>query len=73
MCVYQTARDLIEDDFEVYVIADAVSSRTPENRQIGLEAMRDMGATIASVEMVLLEMLVVAGTDQFRQVVKIIK
>ncbi len=73
VCVYQTAMDLLNDGYEVYLVADAVSSRTPENRQIGIDAMRDEGAKITSVEMALFEMLGVAEGDRFRQVSNIVK
>ncbi len=75
VCVYQTVRDLLggEDRYEVFIAADAVSSRTPENRHIGLEACRSLGARIYSVEMSLFEMLKVAEGDQFKRVIKSLK
>lgn len=73
VCVYQTALDLLRVNYDVYVVADAVSSRSPENRQIGLEAMREQGAKITCVEMALFEMLGVAEGDAFRQIIQIVK
>lgn len=46
VCVAQTALDAL-DDYQVYVISDAVSSRALGNVQIGLQRMRDCGATIS--------------------------
>ncbi len=43
VCVYQTAVDLLGRGVEVQVVADAVSSRTTRNREIGLQKMRDPG------------------------------
>src|SRR5438105_1040273 len=57
VCISQTCLDLLESDFNVFVVADAVSSRTPENCRIGIERMRDQGAVIVSTEMVLFELL----------------
>jgi len=57
ICVYQTALDLMESDYDVSLVADAVSSRTMENKQIGIEAIKDYSADITSVEMALFEML----------------
>ena len=54
VCVYQTALDLIPKGYEVYLVADAVSSRTLENKLIGIQAIKDLGAKIISVEMMLL-------------------
>jgi len=73
VCVYQTTFDLIELDYDVFLVADAVSSRTPENKQIGIEAMKDYGAEITSVEMALFEMLEVAEGDMFKRIIEIVK
>ena len=73
VCIYQTAVDLLEKDYEVSVIADAVSSRTVENKQIALERMTAEGANISSVEMALFELLRTAKHSQFRQVAKLVK
>jgi len=73
VCVYQTAMDLLQTGYEVYLVADAVSSRTLENKQIGIRAMKDAGAKITSVEMALFEMLKAAHGDKFKQVIKIVK
>ena len=73
ICVYQTARDLLARDHEVYVVADAVSSRTKENRKVGIKAMMQLGASITSVEMALFELMRVAEGDTFRQLIQIVK
>ena len=53
--------------------ADAVSSRTPENYRFGLDRMRAAGAVIVSTEMVLFELLERAGTDEFKQILELVK
>jgi len=73
VCVYQTAIDLLGAGYEVYLVADAVSSRTLENKQIGIEAMKDAGAKITSVEMALFEMFKIAQGEKFKQVIEIVK
>jgi nicotinamidase-related amidase len=73
VCVYQTAIDLLEAGYEVYLVADAVSSRSLENKQIGIEAIRDAGAKLTSVEMCLFETLGVAEGERFRQIINIVK
>jgi nicotinamidase-related amidase len=73
VCVLQTCLDLLEDGFNVFVVADAISSRTAENRQLALERMRDAGATIVSTEMVLFELLEKAGTAEFKKIITLIK
>jgi nicotinamidase-related amidase len=73
VCVYQTAVDLLEMGYEVEVVADAVASRTPENRQIGLERVRRAGAALTSVETVLFELLRVAEGPRFKEILAIVK
>ncbi len=73
ICVFQTSRDLGERGYEVQVVADAVSSRKPLNREVGLRRIEAAGAALTSVEMALFEMLGKAGGPAFKQIVSIVK
>jgi len=73
ICVYQTAMDLINLGYEVEVVADAVSSRTVENKQIGLEKVRDGGGKLTSTETALFELLKVAEGEKFKEILQIMK
>ncbi|WP_217589575.1 hydrolase [Lentibacillus saliphilus] len=73
VCVYQTAKDLNRLEYDVHLVKDAVSSRTPFNKQIGIEAMEEAGITGTSVEMALYELMGEAGTDTFKRILQIIK
>jgi len=73
VCVWQTAQDLLDQGYEVYIVADGVSSRSAANKEVGIRAMMQAGARITCVEMALFEMMHVAEGDQFRQLIKIIK
>ena len=73
VCVYQTCRDLLAAGFEVTIVADAVSSRTVRNRTIALERLLRDGAKLSSTEMLLFELLVTAGTDEFKYVSALVK
>ena len=70
VCVLQTAAELSDQGYEVFVVADAVSSRTEENKELGLARMRQAGIAIVSKEMVVFEWLERAGTDSFRSISK---
>jgi nicotinamidase-related amidase len=72
VCVSQTAHDLLQD-VEVHVAQDAVTSRTEANKQVGLHKMEQSGAILTSVETALFEMLGEAGTDEFKQVQRLVK
>lgn len=73
VCVYQTARDLLAAGCEVEVIADCVSSRSPDNRQIGLDKMRAAGVGITCVETALFELLRTAESPKFKEIVRLVK
>jgi len=73
VCVYQTAADLLDMGFDVEVVSDAVASRTPENKRIGLEKCREYGASITSVETALFELVQVAEGPQFKELIKVVK
>jgi nicotinamidase-related amidase len=73
VCVTQTCLGLLEAGFRPFVVADAISSRTPENHRWGVERMRDAGAVMVSTEMILFELLGRAGTDEFKQMLTLVK
>ncbi|WP_321495660.1 hydrolase [uncultured Desulfobacter sp.] len=73
ICVYQTTADLLVLGYEVQVAADAVSSRNSENKEIGLQRMKDLGAGLTCVETALFELLKVAEGEQFKQIIRIVK
>jgi len=68
VCVLQTSLELLEDGKEVYVVADAVASRRPADRDVALTRMRDEGIRVVTREMVAFEWLNVAGTPLFSEV-----
>jgi len=73
VCVQQTVLDLISNNFQVDVVADAVSSRKKEDYEFALDRMRSNGAEITTIEAILFELLGVCGTDEFRTVCTLLK
>lgn len=73
VCVYQTSVDLLGLGYGVQVVADAVSSRTAENKRIGLDRIQQDGGSITSTEMALFEMLKDAKGDKFREILRAVK
>ena len=73
VCVYQTAKDLLDLGHEVELIVDAVSSRTELNRNIGIEKITSLGGKVTTVEMLLFEKQGIAVGDKFRELIKIVK
>jgi len=72
ICVAQTALHLVPH-YTVHVISDAVSSRSLDDWNIGLQRMRRSGVVISSTEMVIFELLEKAGTDEFKAVLPLVK
>ncbi len=73
VCVCQTILDLLDMGYETHIVCDAVASRTPENKAIGVERSKQAGAIITSVEMALFELLGEAKGENFKQILKIVK
>ncbi len=73
VCVTQTCLDLLGQGYRPFVVADATASRTPANYHAGIDRMRDAGAVIVSTEMILFELLERAGTDEFKQILGLVK
>lgn len=73
VCVMQTVLSLLARGCRVHVVGDAVSSRTPENREVALARMADAGAVVTSAEMAIFELLKRAGTGEFKETLKIVK
>ncbi len=68
VCVSQTVHDLLAMGQEVHVARDAVTSRTEENRELGLHKMEGAGAIVTSVEAALFELLGGSGSPDFRAI-----
>jgi nicotinamidase-related amidase len=73
ICVLQTALTFASAHFDVFVVADAVTSRQPESKEIALRRLERAGVTLATVEMVFFEWLGRAGTADFKILQQLIK
>lgn len=73
VCVYQTAMDLINTGYKVYITADATSSRSSGNKQIAMRRLMWSGAVLTSMEMVLFDLLKTAADPKARDIFKIVK
>lgn len=67
VCVMQSAIELKESAKSVFLVVDAVSSRTVEDAARAVERMRRNGIEIVTREMVLFEWAHRGATEQFRQ------
>ena len=72
ICVAQTALHAVAG-FTVHVVSDAIASRSSHNHRVALDRMMQGGVTVTSTEMTIYEILRRAGTDTFKQVLKLVK
>ncbi|MEK7770119.1 MAG: isochorismatase family protein, partial [candidate division NC10 bacterium] len=66
VCVYQTAVDLVRAGHAVFVLDDAVASRSLHNYQSALQALREAGCTVCSTESAIFQLLERAATPEFK-------
>jgi isochorismate hydrolase len=65
-CVMQTALDLVDTGKQVFLVVDAVASRSSIDKEIALQRMAAAGITLVTREMVFFELLRKAGTPEFK-------
>lgn len=73
VCLLQTALNLLEDEFEVWVVTDACGSRTERNRDAAFDRLAGAGAELVTTEMVAFEWLRTAEHADFKAVQALIK
>jgi nicotinamidase-related amidase len=72
VCVLQTVLGLRAEQRRVYVVADAVGSRAPDNRAAAIARMAAHGAEIVTTEMTIFEWLRDAAHPRFQTARKLV-
>lgn len=73
VCLLQTALDLMDDEFEVWVVTDACGSRTERNRDAAFDRLAGAGAELVTTEMVAFEWLGSCEHPAFKDALALIK
>jgi nicotinamidase-related amidase len=73
VCLLQTALELLEEEFDVWVVTDACSSRTERSRDAAFDRLAGAGAELVTTEMVAFEWLRTAEHERFREFLPLIK
>ncbi len=73
ICMLQTALDLVEDDFDVWVVTDACTSRTERNRDAAFDRLAGAGVELVTTEMVAYEWLRSAEHPAFKAMLQLVK
>ncbi|CAF1433501.1 unnamed protein product [Adineta steineri] len=72
-CVLQTAIDLLSQGYTVYIVVDAVSSRSLTDRMYAFDHMRQAGAFLTTFESIILQLTQDASHPKFKQIQQLIK
>lgn len=73
VCLLQTALELLDEEFEVWVVTDACGSRTERDRDAAFDRLAGAGCELVTTEMVLFEWLRTAEHPAFKDVQALIK
>lgn len=73
VCVMQTVNDLIGQGYIPVVVEDCIGSRKPNDKKMAVKRMRQAGAIITTYESILFELLKYSGTDEFREISRLVK
>lgn len=73
ICVMQTALGALGEDYDVFIVRDAVGSSSGDELEAGLARMERAGATIVTAQMAMFELLREAGTPEFKRVLPLLK
>ena len=73
ICVSQTLSDLEERGFNTFACVDAVSARTPNRHEAGIERLRACGVALAHSEAIAYEWLGGSSHPLFREALRIVK
>ena len=73
VCLLQTALELIEDEFEVWVVTDACGSRTERSRDAAFDRLAGAGAELVTTEMVAFEWLRSCEHPAFKDMLALVK
>ena len=73
VCLMQTALELLEEEFDVWVVTDACSSRSERNRDAAFDRLAGNGAELVTTEMVAFEWARTCEHDAFRELLALVK
>ena len=73
VCLLQTALDLLEDEFEIWVVTDACGSRAERNRDAAFDRLAGAGAELVTAEMVVFEWLRTCEHPAFKDLLALVK
>lgn len=69
----QTALELLNNNIDVFVLADGVGSQNMNEVSVALNYMRDAGAVVTTSESIIFQLMGDAKHEKFKDISKLIK
>jgi nicotinamidase-related amidase len=73
ICVYQTSMHLKHLGYEVQLVGDCISSRTLDNKNLGISKLSNNGIEVTGLEMCLYELVKDCREIEFKEILSLIK
>jgi nicotinamidase-related amidase len=73
VCLLQTALDLLDEEFDVWVVTDACGSRSERSRDAAFDRLAGAGCELVTTEMVAFEWLRTTDHPAFKEVLRLVK
>ena len=73
ICVSQTSLDLLANDYQLHVVADATSSYSVQDRQVALDRLSSQGAVLTTTEALIYELTATAQAPEFKKILQVVK
>ena len=73
VCISQTTHDLLAQNLQCHVAADAVSSRRQSDCRVALDRLARAGAIITTTEAAIMELTTHSRHEKFREISQLIK
>lgn len=71
-CVWQTVHDFLQNQYEVFLVVDAISAYSAVNKDVAVRRCEREGAIPVTVEMMATELMRTAGHPKFREIIKLL-
>lgn len=73
ICIYQTARSLVERGYAVHIATDATCSRRMDNHHVAQSLLKQLGAVVTSTEIALFDLLGRGDSADFKALIKLVR
>lgn len=72
-CIEQTTMDLLDENFDVHILADCTSSRSQEDRQLAFDRLKQIGGFVTTSENVILKLIRGKNHPEFPAILDLIR